>query len=73
MAAISELDIGRAAEINSNLSATERLAVFDNLRSGDVRFVFVAPEQLANAETRERLATIDPQLFVVDEAHCISA
>src|SRR2546430_12338346 len=35
-------------------------------------FVFVSPEQLANAETREALRRARPGLFVVDEAHLIS-
>ncbi|HEV7686930.1 MAG TPA: RecQ family ATP-dependent DNA helicase, partial [Acidimicrobiia bacterium] len=34
---------------------------------------FVAPEQLANPETLERVKAGHPSLFVVDEAHCISA
>jgi ATP-dependent DNA helicase RecQ len=35
-------------------------------------FVFLAPEQLANAQTRDALARARPGLFVVDEAHLIS-
>src|SRR5262249_7170742 len=35
-------------------------------------FVFVSPEQLANAETRETLRRARPGLFAVDEAHLIS-
>ena len=35
-------------------------------------FVFVSPEQLSNAQTREALRRAHPGLFVVDEAHLIS-
>ena len=35
-------------------------------------FVFLAPEQLANPETRQALQRAQPGLFVVDEAHLIS-
>jgi ATP-dependent DNA helicase RecQ len=35
-------------------------------------FVFLSPEQLANAETRQTLERAAPGLFVVDEAHLIS-
>jgi ATP-dependent DNA helicase RecQ len=35
-------------------------------------FIFLSPEQLANAETRETLTRARPGLFAVDEAHLIS-
>jgi ATP-dependent DNA helicase RecQ len=35
-------------------------------------FVFVAPEQLTNPETRAALMRVQPGLFVVDEAHLVS-
>jgi ATP-dependent DNA helicase RecQ len=35
-------------------------------------FVFLAPEQLANEQTRQTLRRAGPGLFVVDEAHLIS-
>src|SRR5204863_3762609 len=37
-----------------------------------LEFVFLAPEQLANAEVLDELATAKPSLVVVDEAHAIS-
>jgi ATP-dependent DNA helicase RecQ len=47
-------------------------AVFAGLESGTTEFVLLAPEQLANAATLERLRACAPSLFVVDEAHCVS-
>jgi ATP-dependent DNA helicase RecQ len=35
-------------------------------------FIFAAPEQLTNEQTREALRRARPELFVVDEAHLIS-
>jgi ATP-dependent DNA helicase RecQ len=35
-------------------------------------FVFLAPEQLANSQTRETLRRARPALFAVDEAHLVS-
>ena len=69
---IGEQDVGDAAAANSTLSARERRRVFDDLRSGALEFLFVAPEQLANEETRAALRAAEPSLFVIDEAHCIS-
>lgn len=64
--------LGGAAEVNSTMRASHRAEVFDRLEGGDLEFVFLAPEQLANEATRARIAEIAPSLFVVDEAHCIS-
>jgi ATP-dependent DNA helicase RecQ len=72
VATINATSIGRAAAANSTISPRERRRVFDGLGRGDVEFLFVAPEQLSNPETREELRRAAPSLFVVDEAHCIS-
>ena len=65
-------DIGEAAAANSTIGAKERRRIFEDLRAGDLEFLFVAPEQLGNEETRAELRDAKPSLFVVDEAHCIS-
>ena len=70
--AIAELGMVKAAVLNSTLNKGEREQVFTQLAEGELEFVFLAPEQFGNPETLERLTTIKPSLFVVDEAHCIS-
>jgi ATP-dependent DNA helicase RecQ len=70
---IAEQDLGEAAVINSALRASERQETFENLAEGDLEFLFLAPEQFNNPETLERLQAAKLSLFVVDEAHCISA
>jgi ATP-dependent DNA helicase RecQ len=60
-----------AAVVNSKQSAAARADALRAAREPDA-FVFVAPEQLANAQTREVLLSARPGLFVVDEAHLIS-
>ncbi|HEX2274313.1 MAG TPA: ATP-dependent DNA helicase RecQ [Acidimicrobiales bacterium] len=62
-----------AAEANSQMGAGDRQRALDHLASGDVEFVFLAPEQLAKDEVVAEIAAARPSLFVVDEAHCISA
>jgi len=60
-----------AIVLNSQQSAGKRAAAL--LASCDAgTFVFLSPEQLANAETRETLRRARPGLFAVDEAHLIS-
>jgi ATP-dependent DNA helicase RecQ len=70
--AIGESDIGGAAAANSTVGVRERRRIFDELAKGELEFLFVAPEQLGNEQTREELRRSSPSLFVVDEAHCIS-
>src|SRR2546430_333779 len=60
-----------AIVLNSQQSAAARAAALDGFRDSDT-FVFVSPEQLTNAQTREALHRSRPGLFVVDEAHLIS-
>jgi ATP-dependent DNA helicase RecQ len=60
-----------AIVLNSRQSAGGRAAALLATCQPD-SFVFLAPEQLANPETRETLRRAAPGLFVVDEAHLIS-
>ena len=60
-----------AIVLNSRQSAGARAAALLASCQPD-SFVFLSPEQLANAETRQTLERAAPGLFVVDEAHLIS-
>ncbi len=64
-------DVGQAAYANSTLTERERRDRLDRFRAGDLRYLFLAPEQL-RGDTLDTLAASDVALFVVDEAHCIS-
>jgi ATP-dependent DNA helicase RecQ len=60
-----------AIVLNSQQSAGGRAAALLASCDSDT-FVFLAPEQLVNGETREVLQRARPGLFAVDEAHLIS-
>ncbi|HEY1445484.1 MAG TPA: RecQ family ATP-dependent DNA helicase [Acidimicrobiales bacterium] len=60
-----------ATVVNSKLSNRARAEALSTLGDAD-EFVFVAPEQLTNPETRTALMRVRPGLFVVDEAHLVS-
>jgi len=61
-----------AMAINSALSREEREEAEERLRSGFQGFIYTTPEQLASAEFRSLLRGVRIDLFVVDEAHCVS-
>jgi ATP-dependent DNA helicase RecQ len=72
VAALRESGAG-AEQLNGSVRGRRRDRVLDAFGSGELEFLLVTPEQLANPEVVERLAAAKPSLFVVDEAHCVSA
>ncbi|MGY1616003.1 RecQ family ATP-dependent DNA helicase [Geodermatophilus sp. SYSU D00691] len=70
---LGEERVGRAAQLNSSLPAGEQREALAGLGDGTVRFVFLAPEQLTKPDVVDAVRDAGPALFVVDEAHCVSA
>jgi len=66
------VDDGEAATLNSTMASSEREETIEGVQEGEIEFVLLAPEQLANEETLAELVEARPSLFVVDEAHCVS-
>ena len=66
------VDEGEAAMLNSTMAEAEREDAIEGVQEGDIEFVLLAPEQLANEDTLAELVAARPSLFVVDEAHCVS-
>jgi ATP-dependent DNA helicase RecQ len=58
--------------INSSLSARERIVAEESIALGQKDFVYTTPEQLVNHDLRAVLKRTPIDLFVVDEAHCVS-
>ncbi|WP_210505593.1 RecQ family ATP-dependent DNA helicase [Naasia sp. SYSU D00057] len=69
----AEADAPDAVAINSAQSDSANESAWEELAAGRAEYVFLSPEQLANEEVVDRLAKLGPGLFVVDEAHCVSA
>ena len=61
-----------AAYINSSLSPEQLHTVYRNLRRGDYKLVYVAPERLTGEGFSALFQSLDLALLAVDEAHCIS-
>ena len=69
---LSEHAAGGAAQLNSTVSKSKRDEALAELAEDALEFLFLAPEQLANADVLDELAIAQPSLLVVDEAHAIS-
>jgi ATP-dependent DNA helicase RecQ len=61
-----------AARLDSSLGPEELRQVNEQLRSGELKLLYVAPERFANERFRALLERTPIALFAVDEAHCIS-
>jgi ATP-dependent DNA helicase RecQ len=70
--ALRERATGGAAQLNSSVGRAEREEALAELAEDALEFLFLAPEQLGNADVLGELAVAQPSLLVVDEAHCIS-
>lgn len=63
----------RAVAVNSSATEKQQREAWEQAAAGEIKFLFLAPEQLAKDEVVERVKALHPVLFVVDEAHCVSA
>jgi len=61
-----------ARRLDSSLGIEEYREVMGQLRNGELRLLYVAPERFNNERFRESLRQVRISLFAVDEAHCIS-
>ncbi len=60
----------RVVALNSFLTFKEKKEALKRLHS--YRFIFISPEMLFTEKVLSQLRAIQPALYVVDEAHCIS-
>ena len=61
-----------AAMINSTLSLEEQQQRIAELRAGELKLVYVAPERFRSESFCNALRQVEIGLFAVDEAHCLS-
>ncbi|OAH71779.1 ATP-dependent DNA helicase RecQ [Chryseobacterium sp. FP211-J200] len=63
-----------AAYINSSMSAFEQNETLNQLKNGQLKLLYVAPEKLSadNGAFLKLLNDVNISLFAVDEAHCVS-
>jgi len=61
-----------AARLDSTLDGVQARRVYDDLRGGRLKLLYVAPERLAGGRLVETLGRQRVALLAIDEAHCIS-
>ncbi len=64
-----------AAFLNSSQTSREQVEVFQAIRSGKLKLLYVSPERLLQSGDQfiDFLKSIKISLFAIDEAHCISS
>ncbi len=65
-------DDGVAHVLNSSLNKTQTKQVFDDIKSGKTKLLYVAPESLIKDDYLDFLKDVKISFFAIDEAHCIS-
>ena len=61
-----------AAYVNSSLTGEQLARVYDNIRRGVYKLLYIAPERLQSDGFSELARRLPIALLAVDEAHCIS-
>jgi ATP-dependent DNA helicase RecQ len=61
-----------AARLDSSLTKAETTQVYDEMYSGRLKLLYVAPERLMNEGFMNKLERVKVSLMAIDEAHCIS-
>jgi len=62
----------KALTIKSKATTDEIVSLFDNLKFGKYKFLYLSPERLQSDLVIQKIKEIDINLIAVDEAHCIS-
>jgi len=65
-------DLGVAHVLNSSLNKTQTKQVFDDIKAGRTKLLYVAPESLIKEEYLDFLRDVKISFVAIDEAHCIS-
>lgn len=69
--AINSMGI-ESAYINSTLSQQEIDIIFNYVREGHIKILYVAPERLESMEFLNFISNVEVSQVAVDEAHCVS-
>lgn len=62
----------KAALIPSGIDQNEQITLFDNIKFGGFKFLYISPERLQSQFIQQKIKELNVNLIAIDEAHCIS-
>ncbi|MCH3882613.1 MULTISPECIES: RecQ family ATP-dependent DNA helicase [Tenacibaculum] len=62
----------KATTIPSKSTPDEIVTIFDNLKFGNYKFLYISPERLQSALIQQKIKELNVSIIAIDEAHCIS-
>lgn len=62
----------KALSIPSGINQNELITIFDNVKFGNYKFLYISPERLQSYFILQKIKELNINLIAVDEAHCIS-
>jgi ATP-dependent DNA helicase RecQ len=62
----------KAISIKSGSSPDEIIALFDHIKFGAIKFLYISPERLQSTLIQQKIKELNISFVAIDEAHCIS-
>jgi ATP-dependent DNA helicase RecQ len=62
----------KAINIPSGAKQNEVITLFDNIKFGGYKFLYISPERLQSYFIQQKIRELNINLIAIDEAHCIS-
>lgn len=62
----------KALQIPAGSSQNEIITLFDNLKYGNYKFLYISPERMQSKLIQQKITELTISLIAIDEAHCIS-
>ncbi len=62
----------KAVAIHSGRSRDENVQAWQSFKSGEAKLLYMSPERMMTGRMLAALDGLNPAMFVIDEAHCIS-
>ncbi|PQJ78751.1 RecQ family ATP-dependent DNA helicase [Polaribacter porphyrae] len=62
----------KATTIASGTKENDLITLFDNIKFGNYKFLYISPERLQSVFIQQKLKELNISFVAIDEAHCIS-
>ncbi|MDB2385453.1 RecQ family ATP-dependent DNA helicase [Polaribacter sp.] len=62
----------KATTLPSGTSQNELINLFDNIKFGKTKLLYISPERLQSSFIQQKIKELNVNLIAIDEAHCIS-